>query len=39
MQNQTVKAIGYKDNFAIDNEQALQDITLEKRLPQAMIFW
>ncbi|MGP5515476.1 zinc-binding alcohol dehydrogenase family protein [Psychrobacter alimentarius] len=30
MQNQTVKAIGYKDNFAIDNEQALQDITLEK---------
>lgn len=30
MQNQTIKAIGYKDNFAIDNEQALQDITLEK---------
>ncbi|MGP5120649.1 zinc-binding alcohol dehydrogenase family protein [Psychrobacter alimentarius] len=25
-----MKAIGYKDNFAIDNEQALQDITLEK---------
>lgn len=30
MQNQKIKAIGYKDNFAIDNEQALQDITLEK---------
>lgn len=30
MQNQTIKAIGYKDNFAIDNEQALQDITLDK---------
>lgn len=30
MQKQTIKAIGYKDNFAIDNEQALQDITLDK---------
>ena len=30
MQNQKIKAIGYKDNLAIDNEQALQDITLEK---------
>ncbi|WP_040642540.1 zinc-binding alcohol dehydrogenase family protein [Psychrobacter aquaticus] len=25
-----MKAIGYKDNLAIDNEQALQDITLDK---------
>lgn len=30
MQNQKIKAIGYKDNLAIDNEQALQDITLDK---------
>jgi len=30
MQNQTIKAIGYQDNLAIDNEQALQDITLDK---------
>ena len=30
MQKQTIKAIGYKDNLAIDNEQALQDITLDK---------
>ncbi|MER1973738.1 MAG: zinc-binding alcohol dehydrogenase family protein, partial [Psychrobacter alimentarius] len=30
MKNQTIKAIGYKDNLAIDNEQALQDITLDK---------
>jgi len=26
----TIKAIGYQDNLAIDNEQALQDITLDK---------
>lgn len=30
MQTQTIKAIGYQDNLAIDNEQALQDITLNK---------
>ena len=30
MQNQTIKAIGYQDNLAINNEQALQDITLDK---------
>lgn len=30
MKNQTIKAIGYKDNLAIDNERALQDITLDK---------
>lgn len=30
MQNQTIKAIGYKDNLDIDNEQALQNITLDK---------
>lgn len=27
---QTIKAIGYQDNLPIDNEQALQDITLNK---------
>jgi len=27
---QTIKAIGYQDNLPIDNEQALQDITLDK---------
>jgi len=30
MQPQTIKAIGYQDNLAIDNAQALQDITLDK---------
>ncbi len=30
MQKQTIKAIGYKDNLDIGNEQALQDITLDK---------
>lgn len=30
MKNQTIKAIGYQDNLAIDNEQSLQDITLDE---------
>lgn len=30
MQAQTIKAIGYQDNLAIDNEKALEDITLDK---------
>lgn len=30
MQNQTIKAIGYQDNLAIDNEKSLEDITLDK---------
>lgn len=30
MQNQTIKAIGYQSNLAIDNEQSLEDITLDK---------
>ena len=27
---QTIKAIGYQNNLPIDNEQSLQDITLDK---------
>lgn len=30
MQTQTIKAIGYQNNLAIDNEQSLEDITLDK---------
>ena len=30
MQTKTIKAIGYQQNLPIDNEQSLQDITLDK---------